>query len=211
MKAKHKPKDDIDYVNQIMGLELCNIILPMVYYEYAEKLGIRDIVQRRVRFIERSAIKNSLVADIVKGDYAFHTSVVQSEDRDVSLYIIVFDYAENYNQIQSMLNYGPLQYEFYATILIGLIHEFRHIMQFEDMVPDIRYDGTEDSLQLAETDAINFADDFAESVIMKNIVLFDEIIKNYIECANLNMLFLAGSRDKHILDFMQIKPNEVIK
>jgi len=192
MKAKHKSKDDNVDVNFILGLEICNTLIPMVYYDYMEKLGIADLAKKRVRFISRSAIKNTEITNIIEGDYTFQTTVIPpANENEKSSYIIVFDYDNVYKYTQSSLDIGPLQREFYVNILTGIIREFRRIMQLEGMVPGIKYNDTMKSFAILTNEAIDFANEFALSVIVPNISIIDEIIEGCIEHAKSNTLFLT--------------------
>jgi hypothetical protein len=49
----------------------------------------------------------------------------------IKMYHTMWSYYENYRQIESMLEFGPFDPQFHETIVIGLLHELRHIYQFE--------------------------------------------------------------------------------
>jgi hypothetical protein len=85
------------------------------------------------------------------------------EDEPDKIYIVSWCYHENYKQITKLLDFYPLLPEFHETIVIGLLHELRHIYQFENgyfgqTVDDIR-NCSLDTRDKMEKDAVEYADE----------------------------------------------------
>lgn len=152
----------------------------------ADLMGISDIVIEKVTITDADLAYNLDYLssnDRVPWQVNQATNILASHKVDdiaiLDSYSIRYDYYENYRQCSEILSLTPSHEEFYETIMIGLIHELRHVMQIENLVDgrrdtiSILVDMTEEenknlnfkafskkNAELLESDAVSFADEF---------------------------------------------------
>lgn len=152
---------DVDEKTKNVACDICKKII-MVFYSYlGEKFGIMEVLLNKVNIYE--AKEMPLFGGCPK-DIPWHTfSIAYETKNNFTEYITIWNFEENYTQIQRVLQCEPLTDIFMATFLIGMIHEFRHIVQLEYKTNIVRPDMIKDDdkfRSLIEKDAIEFADKF---------------------------------------------------
>lgn len=151
----------------------------------AELMGIRDIVIEKVTITDADLsykldrfTSNNIVPWQVNQVNNINTAT-EDDYATYDSYTIRYDYYENYRQWLEISIIPPVSEQFFETMLIGLIHELRHVMQFENLVNGYRdvlqiiNDMTQEEFdkldfkafskqnaELLESDAISFSEGF---------------------------------------------------
>lgn len=148
-------------INKDAAFDVCKKIIIRIYSYIGERLNITEALTSKVNIYES---KEVTILGGCPSDITWHTLSLAYDDTKIfNEYIVIWNFEENYKQITTELECGPLTETFMGTFLIGMIHEFRHIMQLEyltDIVtPDI-VDHSKEFRELIENNAVSFADNF---------------------------------------------------
>lgn len=154
------------YFGDMVFKKLVNLLLPTCI----EIVGLPDDIINRIMLNEVMDYKTPITRrgdnDIIyQVPWHLRSPLIKgnSEESDkkmIGVYIITWCYYENWHQMIKMGN--PLMCEFYETMIVGLLHELRHVYQYEHELFGIdnktrNHRITKEIEQSMEDDAVKFA------------------------------------------------------